>query len=93
MLMGLVVFGLIASGWAVEDFDQSEKCKETQTVGRTLPAWSVRVDLFFVISGFIMVYTAGKLFGQPGAAVQFLSRRLLRIVPLYWALTAALIAG
>jgi exopolysaccharide production protein ExoZ len=51
------------------------------------------VDLFFVISGFIMVHTAGKLFGQPGAAVQFLSRRLLRIVPLYWALTAALIAG
>jgi exopolysaccharide production protein ExoZ len=45
------------------------------------------VDLFFVISGFIMVYTAEPLFGQPGAPRQFFTRRLVRIVPLYWLAT------
>jgi exopolysaccharide production protein ExoZ len=46
------------------------------------------VDLFFVISGFIMVYTSERLFGQTGAPQRFLARRIIRIVPLYWTLTA-----
>jgi exopolysaccharide production protein ExoZ len=45
------------------------------------------VDLFFVISGFIMLYVHGDDFGCPGAVQNFVSRRLLRIVPLYWMLT------
>jgi len=45
------------------------------------------VDLFFVISGFIMFVT-----GRGLAPQAFLSRRLIRIVPLYWLLTLA-IAG
>ena len=46
--------------------------------------WGAGVDLFFVISGFIMVYASERLFGQPGAAREFLGRRIARIVPLYW---------
>ncbi len=46
---------------------------------------SAGVDLFFVISGFIMVYAFERLFGQPGATRIFLLRRLARIVPMYWA--------
>ena len=42
------------------------------------------VDLFFVISGFIIVYASEPLFGAAGGAATFLRRRLLRIVPLYW---------
>ncbi len=53
--------------------------------------WGLGVDIFFVISGFIMIYTAADLFGQPGAARVFLTRRIVRIVPLYWMITAALI--
>ena len=50
------------------------------------------VDLFFVISGFIIVYASEPLFGAPGGAARFLKRRLLRIVPLYWfALTLRLV--
>jgi exopolysaccharide production protein ExoZ len=49
------------------------------------------VDLFFVISGFVMVYSSEGLFGQPGAPTKFFARRLARIVPLYWAATAILI--
>jgi len=41
------------------------------------------VDLFFVISGFIIVYASEPLFGKANAA-EFLRRRTLRIVPLYW---------
>lgn len=46
------------------------------------------VDLFFVISGFIMVHSSENLFGKPGAWWTFLSRRLTRIIPLYWIATA-----
>ena len=53
--------------------------------------WGVGVDIFFVISGFIMIYTTADLFGQPGAARVFLTRRIVRIVPLYWMMTAGLI--
>ncbi len=43
------------------------------------------VDLFFVISGFVMVY--GPLFGAQGGPLTFMRHRLARIVPLYWAAT------
>ena len=50
------------------------------------------VDLFFVISGFVMVYSSESLFGRPGAPRTFFLRRLVRITPLYWAVTVAIIA-
>lgn len=49
--------------------------------------WNAGVDLFFVISGFIMVHASSGLFGQAGSARLFLARRIARIVPLYWAAT------
>ena len=48
------------------------------------PHFTIGIDLFFVLSGFIMVYTAQKLFGQKGAWKTFMLRRIIRIVPLYW---------
>jgi peptidoglycan/LPS O-acetylase OafA/YrhL len=45
------------------------------------------VDLFFVISGFIMVYISGAQFATRGAPLNFFARRLIRIVPLYWIVT------
>jgi peptidoglycan/LPS O-acetylase OafA/YrhL len=53
-----------------------------------LNALSSGVDLFFVISGFIMVYTCWAKFGETGATAMFLRRRIIRIVPLYWMATA-----
>lgn len=46
------------------------------------------VDIFFTISGFIMVFTASKTMGQPKSARRFLSSRLSKIYPSYWVLTA-----
>jgi peptidoglycan/LPS O-acetylase OafA/YrhL len=50
------------------------------------------VDLFFVISGFVMVYSSEPLFGRRDGPRKFLLRRIARIGPLYWAVTAAIIA-
>ena len=47
------------------------------------------VDLFFVISGFIMVVTTA---GRDVTPTEFIARRFVRVVPLYWVLTLALAA-
>lgn len=44
------------------------------------------VDLFFVISGFVIVYATD---GRALSPLRFFRDRLLRIVPLYWTLTLA----
>jgi len=46
------------------------------------------VDIFFVISGFIMWITTAK--GM--TTLEFYRRRILRIVPLYWLLTSVVLA-
>src|SRR5690606_35064881 len=50
------------------------------------------VDLFFVISGFIMVHVSRNQFARPGAPLDFVRRRLVRIVPLYWTMTTLMVA-
>jgi exopolysaccharide production protein ExoZ len=47
------------------------------------------VDIFFVISGFIMVFTTGR---RPMGPLAFLSARLQRIAPLYWSVTLVVFA-
>ena len=47
------------------------------------------VDLFFVISGFIMVVTTAEKNVTPE---KFFLRRIIRVVPLYWLATLAVIA-
>ena len=54
--------------------------------------WNAGVDIFFVISGFVIVHASGRLFGQRGGSLLFLRRRLTRIVPLYWVLTTLFLA-
>ena len=50
------------------------------------------VDIFFVISGFIMVCVINNSFQVRGASMDFMLRRIIRIVPTYWAYTL-LLAG
>lgn len=45
------------------------------------------VDLFFVISGFIMVFTTGR---RPMGPITFMAARVRRIAPLYWSATLAI---
>ncbi len=61
----------------------------TSTAGLDL-AWDVGsrgVDVFFVISGFIIAYIGAK------KSEHFFVRRLIRIVPFYWAATLAVFAA
>ncbi len=51
------------------------------------------VDIFFVISGFIMVYVSRRSFGDARQAWPFIKRRIARIVPLYWILTLMMLAA
>ena len=58
---------------------------------RLLP-WEAGVDVFFVISGFVMVFASRRLFAEPGARAVFLIRRIARVVPLYWLTTSVYLA-
>jgi exopolysaccharide production protein ExoZ len=62
-------------------FDQSETTFRIGNAG---------VDIFFIISGFVMWTVAAR---RPGGPFAFLRRRFVRLVPLYWFWTAALIAA
>ncbi|MDB5701527.1 MAG: acyltransferase [Sphingomonadales bacterium] len=77
------------SGGAVANIAEQGRAGFTRP--NILP-WGAGVDLFFVISGFIMVHASRRLFGQPNATAEFLKRRLTRIIPLYWLTTSLFLA-
>ena len=54
--------------------------------------WGFGIHLFFVISGFIMVRTV-RGYGSAGGGLVFLTRRIIRVVPLYWLLTSLVLVG
>ncbi len=62
--------------------------------GGAAPAlpWWAGVDVFFVISGFIMVHATGPAYDGPGGRARFLAHRIARVVPLYWLVTLAFAA-
>jgi len=49
----------------------------------------IGVDIFFIISGFIMTYTFRPKLG----AVRFLCNRVLRVIPLYWLTSVVALVG
>jgi peptidoglycan/LPS O-acetylase OafA/YrhL len=53
-------------------------------------AGQTAVMLFFVVSGYVMVVSSERLFGQPGARRTFWTRRFVRIMPPYWIATGVL---
>ena len=60
-----------------------------------LGAWAhlglAGVDIFFAISGFIMVYVAMRMGQGPKAWAEFLFARITRIYPLYWLISFAVL--
>ncbi len=87
VLRGIAAFA-VALAHSINEVDKIfERAGSSYPYQNTVPL-GAGVDLFFVISGFVMVYASRDLFGQPGGARIFLRRRLARIVPIYWAVTA-----
>ena len=63
-----------------------------RTADSLWPNGAAGVDLFFVISGFVMATSAARLAGGADAW-RFARRRLRRVAPLYWLMTAAKLAA
>jgi exopolysaccharide production protein ExoZ len=50
------------------------------------------VDLFFVISGFVMISSTYDRFDDPSIQIRFIIQRVSRIFPPYWILSTAVLA-
>jgi exopolysaccharide production protein ExoZ len=48
------------------------------------------VDLFFVISGFIILFTSKKYINNPESIGEYLKKRFVRIYPIYWIILSIL---
>lgn len=51
------------------------------------------VDLFFVISGFVIMHTSHWYFSTPDYLGTYIRKRLIRIYPVYWATLLFIIGG
>ncbi|MEH3122981.1 MAG: acyltransferase [Sphingomonas phyllosphaerae] len=60
---------------------------------RNLPGivWGNGVDIFFIVSGFIMLYLANGHFAEAGYPAEFMKRRIIRVVPPYWVITSLMV--
>ena len=62
--------------------------KNIQAGGSSMQWWhdagSFGVDIFFIISGYIMVYITQNMHKKPNSVRVFLKKRFIRIIPLYW---------
>jgi len=55
--------------------------------------WGAGVDLFFVISGFIIFHIQPRAAHGSGVAIDFMIRRLIRLAPMYWLFTMLMIVA
>ncbi|SMG46165.1 acyltransferase family protein [Paraburkholderia susongensis] len=82
--LGVVAFhtdGIVAAhGWLAHVFPHVSRYGE------------IGVDVFFVISGFVMALVTHGVPPGPASARSFMFARIARVVPLYWILTALFIA-
>ncbi len=87
-LAACLVVGFHFIGVAAHSYPDSEMRGPVFAVLRQ--GW-IGIDLFFVVSGFIIALTTQGASG-PRDALDYLRRRIVRIVPIYWALTLVMVA-
>jgi peptidoglycan/LPS O-acetylase OafA/YrhL len=83
---------IVVIGHSLHDLDTVAARAGLEPV-RSAINWGAGIDIFFVVSGFIMIHVAGQDFAKPGAPRRFLVKRVARVAPLYWLVTTALIVG
>ena len=64
----------------------------THVFGRAFDWGYAGVFFFFVLSGFIIVHVHAGDLGQPGRLRRYLTKRAVRIYPLYWLVLAGILA-
>ncbi|WP_269714848.1 acyltransferase family protein [Caulobacter sp. NIBR2454] len=92
-LISIQVLRAVAALSVLIGHAQTNAEQMSETFTRTAFPWGAGVDIFFVISGFIMVVSSEKLYGAAGGFREFLTRRIVRVVPLYWLYTTLAIAA
>jgi len=77
----------------MQHFSATAQTHAAVTIPSLVPHGYMAVHLFFVLSGFIMAYTYQDAFthGKPGAFLDFLGKRVARIVPLNIAVLASIV--
>ncbi|MEM6547589.1 MAG: acyltransferase [Pseudomonadota bacterium] len=70
--------------------DLEQKRGGVRLFGEWADAGAAGVDLFFVISGFVMVLTTRNVRGAPRDGMKFILARVFRIYPLWWLCLTAL---
>jgi len=89
LLRAVAAISVAVYHWAIAWFPEAYR---TNAFDRVVSVGSAGVDLFFVISGFV-IYTSTS--GEPSrtTAGTFFLRRFRRIYPLYWILLAVIVAA
>jgi exopolysaccharide production protein ExoZ len=94
-ILSLQALRAIAAWMVVMDHALLELTGNAAQNSITQVAWALGssgVSVFFIISGFIMVHISWWNFGTSRAPIKFLQRRIIRVVPLYWAATILALA-
>ncbi len=92
---GIQALRAIAAGLVVVHHAAVYWLEHTRSHPRAEELWrggAGGVDIFFVISGFVMAVSAPSLAGKANKAWVFLKRRVIRVVPLYWIFTTLSLA-
>jgi peptidoglycan/LPS O-acetylase OafA/YrhL len=97
-LQNIQVLRFVAAIWVLLSHLEHETLNNripgmTPAMDPTGIAWKTGVDVFFVISGFIMYYMTAGRGGSWAYAGEFLKRRIIRVVPMYWLFTTLMLAA
>lgn len=82
---------LVVASHAVKELTHSSHANIPDTFNIILLG-QFGVDIFFIISGFIMYYVTINNSNSINSSIIFLQKRIIRIVPIYWILTIITIA-
>ncbi|MFD1797243.1 acyltransferase [Paracoccus aurantiacus] len=92
-LVSVQLLRAIAAAAVVFEHAQAEAGQTVEGFHHIPFDFGIGVDIFFIISGFVMWLSSSHLFGQPGGAKLFLIKRFQRVVPLYWLYTLGMLAA
>ena len=74
---------VLLHGWVIAGYERNPN-----TIMHLFEHGGVGVDIFFIVSGFVMSFIRGSYeAGTPGGTIRFLQKRGERIIPPYWIYT------
>ncbi|SDE88948.1 Peptidoglycan/LPS O-acetylase OafA/YrhL, contains acyltransferase and SGNH-hydrolase domains [Paracoccus isoporae] len=92
-LVSVQLLRAIAASAVVFEHAMAEAGQSVDGFARIGFDFGIGVDIFFIISGFVMWLSSAHLYGRPGGPALFLKKRFQRVVPLYWVYTLGMLAA